>query len=245
MTRKPRAALPKLRMFCFPYAGGGATVFNGWETALPPEVEVLPLHLPGRERRFSEAAFDNAHEMAPPLMAALSPLLDVPFVFFGHSMGALIAYELALRLSMHGLEPAMLMVSASRAPHLPPPRNPLHVLARPEFRAMLSRMGGTPPEILDNPEFLDLIEPFLRADFKLAETYRPRRAPSLSCAVRTYGGTLDEDAPAADLEAWQEVSTGAFSRRMFAGDHFYLKAERAPLLADIAAVVGTILKTGP
>lgn len=240
LSIKPRAVASKVRMFCFPYAGGGVRTFRGWEKLFPDNVEVLPVQLPGRERRFSEVPFDNVLDMAPQLVAGLLPFLRPPFAFFGHSMGALIAYELAVRLLPHGLEPAMLLVSGAGAPTLSRHHNPVHALPGPEFRASLSDIGGTPPEVLNNQELLGIVEPLLRADFKMAETYRPRYAPSLSCPIRAYGGAQDDDVPEAEVCAWQEVTTGIFSSRFFPGGHFYLYTEREALLTDIAEVLGDV-----
>lgn len=242
---KPRRASARLRIFCLPFAGGGAGSFLGWDKQLPADIEVLPIHLPGRERRFCDPPCDEAAALIEQLLPALQPLLPPVYVLFGHSMGTIIAYELAQRLQSVGRPPAYLLVSAAGAPHLAPRRRPIHALPPGEFRAALSDMGGTPPEVLANDDILAAVEPTLRADFKLAETYRPCHAPLLDCPVRAYGGAADPHVSTEDLDAWAEVTTAPFGSRLFPGGHFYMKTEQQQhLLDDIAATLADVSRRG-
>src|SRR5438552_2333015 len=144
----PRA---RLRLFCFPYAGGGASQFRTWAEGLPPEVELCPVQLPGREGRLRETPFTRIAPLVAALVTALRGYLDTPYAFFGHSLGALVGFELARALRRTGGPgPRGLLVSAYRAPDLPDPDPPLHLLSSPAFWDELRRLNGTPPEVLAN-----------------------------------------------------------------------------------------------
>jgi surfactin synthase thioesterase subunit len=228
----PRA---RVRLFCFPYAGGGATIYRNWASALPASVEVLPVQLPGRGRRLGEPAFTSVDELVPALSQALLPYFDLPFVFFGHSMGATISFELACHLRReHGLEPQHLFVSGRRAPRVPNSNPSTHDLPDDEFIQALRDLNGTPKEVTEHPELMELMLPLLRADFALCETYTHKPAGPLQCPLSVYGGTQDVDVAREQLEAWREVTTGAFSLRIFPGDHFFLTSAEPLLLSAVA-----------
>jgi len=153
----PRAAI---RLFCFPYAGGGATIFRTWQSGLPSEVEVCPVQLPGRGRRLTEAAYTNVHTLVQGLAQGLFPFLDKPFAFFGHSMGATISFELARYLRReHHLMPRHLFNSGRRAPHVPGTQAHTYNLPDDEFLATLHDLKGTPREALEQPELMELLDP--------------------------------------------------------------------------------------
>lgn len=227
----PRAAL---RLFCFPYAGGAASVFHPWAAALPPSVEVCPVQYPGRGSRLAEAPFIAIRPLAQALLPAIRPLLDRPFAFFGHSMGALASFELARLLAEEGRSPAQMFVSAHRAPQLPDPDDPLHALPEPELIEQLRKLNGTPPEVLDHAELLQLLLPILRADFAACETYAYLPGPTLTCPLTAFGGLRDPHVTREALSDWRAQTTGPFTVRMFPGDHFFLNGDRQLLLASIA-----------
>lgn len=228
----PRA---RVRLFCFPYAGGGAAIYRTWPSGLPAGVEVVPVQLPGRGRRLNEPAYTSTDEMIPVLADALLPYCDMPFVFFGHSMGATISFELARHLRReHELRPRQLLVSGRRAPHAPNPNPHTYNLPEPEFIRTLRELNGTPKEVTEHPELMELMLPLLRADFALSETYTYRPSEPLACPVSVYGGMQDEDVTREQLEAWREVTTGAFSLRFFPGDHFFLTSAEPLLLSAVA-----------
>ncbi len=232
--RKPRPHA-RVRLLCFPYAGGGAMVYRDWTTGMPAEIDVLPVQPPGREQRMREKAFTRMEALVDALVPALLPYLDRPFAFFGHSMGAVIGYEVAHRLRRdRGLAPVLLAVSARRAPHLPPERHEDYKLPDPELRERLREMNGTPAAVLENPELMELMLPLIRADFELNDTYRPAARPPLECPVAAYGGVADEEVSRQDLEAWRELTRGPFELRMFPGDHFFLHPEQRTL-TDVLA----------
>ncbi len=229
---KPNPAAA-LRMFCFPFAGGFPTLFRKWHEGLPKFVEVCPMQLPGRAQRFEEKSLDNWPELLETLENELKPYLDRPFCFFGHSMGALLSFELARRIGARGLK--LLFVSGCRAPQtLKPPERPLHRLDDPELILELKRLNGTPPEVLNHPEMMNLILPPLRADLKLIETYPYGEGPALDCDITAFGGLEDREVPRMDLEKWAEQTKGKFAVHFLSGDHFYLNSERERLLKIIS-----------
>jgi len=229
----PRALV---RLFCFPYAGAGAVVYRPWTPLVPREIELAPVHIPGRGHRFGEAPFRSLPELVESLAGELAPFLDRPFAFFGHSMGALVSYELALHLRGAGMPlPAHLLVSGRRAPHLPPVKPPCHALPEPEFRAKLQELQGTPREVLEHPELLEVVGPILRADFEVCETYcfGEEEAP-LECPVSAFGGVDDPDVSRESVYAWSERTRGPFRARMFPGGHFFLNEHPEPLVRAVS-----------
>jgi len=224
-----------LRLFCFPYAGGGATVFRTWQSELPQDVEVCPVQIPGRGRRLNEAAYTNVHTLVHELAQGLFPFLRKPFAFFGHSMGATICFELARYLRKeHCLMPRRLFVSGRRAPHMPATHAITYNLPDPEFFVALRDLKGTPHEVLEQPDLMELMLPLLRADFELSETYTYLSGPLLDCPMSIYGGQEDDDVPREHLEAWRELTTGAVSLKMFPGDHFFVNTAQIALLRTLS-----------
>jgi medium-chain acyl-[acyl-carrier-protein] hydrolase len=229
MVTAPRPAA-RLRLFCLPFAGGGASTYREWPANVPDDVEVCLIQLPGRENRFNEHAIDRLEPLANQLLAGVAGFLDRPFALFGHSMGALIAFELARRLRVMGLEPVHFFASGCRAPHLPAPLPLRHVLPDREFVSAIQKLNGVPLEVLQDREFIELMLPTLRSDFKLAESYAYGPQPPLRCPMTVFGGLEDRDVKRADLEAWSRHTTGPFQVRVLAGDHFFLNSSRASLL---------------
>jgi medium-chain acyl-[acyl-carrier-protein] hydrolase len=231
---RPNANM-RLRLFCFPYAGGGASLFRKWPDSLPPTVEVCAVQLPGRENRLVEPLFDDVERAVGALVGALRPYLDRPFAFFGHSMGALLAFALARELREQRLiEPAHLFVSGRRAPQTPARFEPIHHLPEADFVAELRRYNGTPELILRDAELRRLFLPILRMDFALAETYTYIAEAPLACPISAFGGLQDEIVNHAELEAWAEQTRAAFSLRMLEGDHFFVNSCQELLLHAIA-----------
>ncbi len=232
--RNPSAAL---QMFCFPYAGIGPSAFRTWPAAMRPDIELLLVQAPGREGRFTEQPFTRASEMAVAAASAIVPLLTRPTVFFGHSLGALIAFEVALELRRRRERmPLHLFVSAHRAPQLPNPHPPLRHLSDTDFVDQLCRYyGGIPQAVLDNHELLELMLPCLRADFNAFETYAFTDAVPLACGISAFGGRQDSRVREFELEAWRDRTTGPFALKMFDGNHFFIQSGRDEVLATIAA----------
>lgn len=239
---EPRARA-RFRLFCFPYAGSGASAYHAWAAHMPAEVEVCGVQPPGRESRFGEPPFTQVRTLVGPLCDGISTFLDRPFAFFGHSLGAVVAYEAALALARdHRLSPSVLFVSGHRAPHLPPDRPPIHHLPEPAFLDELRRLNGTPAEVFADTELLEVVLPQLRADFQMADTYAPSSSARLACPVVALGSTGDDHVSPATLEPWREVTTGPFQLTMLPGDHFYLKRHRSMLLDLVTAHLGPHLR---
>ncbi len=212
----------RLRLFCFPCAGQGASAFRGWQAALPTSIDVWAAQLPGRETRFAEPPFQRLDPLVKALTPRLLPHLDRPFALFGHSMGALVAFEVARRLRReHGLSPTRLTVSACAAPHLPRAVPPAHNLPDAEFRRALRRYGGTPEAVLADEELMRLLSPLVRADLAVCETYDCAAEAPLEVPISVYGGLDDDTVWWDDLQAWREQTCGPFAIRLLPGGHFY------------------------
>ncbi|AXI80095.1 thioesterase II family protein [Peterkaempfera bronchialis] len=225
-----------LRLFCLPHTGGGATTYRSWAAQLGPDVEVVSVRLPGRETRFRERPYARLDELVPALIEGLEPWMDRPHAWFGHSMGALLAYEACQALRRYGLpQPVRMLVAGRRAPHLPTRERPVHDAPAAELVAHLQELNGTPREVLDNAGLLSALLPTLRADFAVSETYGWRPEPPLDCPVSVFGGTADPVANAEELYAWQHHTTAGCTVRMFEGSHFFLHEDPAPVVSAVAA----------
>ncbi len=227
--RQPRPSA-RLRVFCFPYAGGGATVYKGWEAALPPDVELVAVQPPGRERRILEPPFRDISALLDALEVELAPLLDKPFVFFGYSMGTRIALALTQRWLARGAPlPLGLGMAAAGAPHRV--RESREQLDDAAFLERLRRYEGTPPEVFAHKELLEMVLPLLRADFAIADVVLP--AQPVPCPITVFGAHQDTHVPLEALERWRELTTGDFRAHHFPGNHFFLRTSREPLLAAL------------
>ncbi|HEX7736855.1 MAG TPA: alpha/beta fold hydrolase [Ktedonobacteraceae bacterium] len=225
----------RFRLFCFPYAGGGASIYRTVAEQISPEIEVYPVQLPGREKRFRERPFTRLEDLILALAEVLIPYLDKPSVLWGHSMGALIAFELArfLRRARQDSELQRLVVSGHRAPHLPDQRPAIHNVPEEELLQVLRRFDGTPQEVLQHQELLAMVVPLLRADFAICETYVYTSEPPLACPISAFGGLQDPYVPAEAISAWNGHTIGEFQARFFTGGHFFLRQYQAEILAAI------------
>lgn len=229
----PRATL---RLFCFPYAGGSALVYRTWADSLPPHIETCALQLPGRGSRMREPPLLDLMELVEVLAPVLEPYFDKPFAFFGHSMGATISFEMVRLLARQGKTlPQHLFVSGRRAPQFPETDRPTYNLPEPEFIEELRRLNGTPRELLENPELMQLMLPLLRADFTLCQTYTLGEAQPLACPITAYGGLQDTCVTREHLEGWRPHTDATFALRMLPGDHFFLHAAQPALLRSLAS----------
>jgi medium-chain acyl-[acyl-carrier-protein] hydrolase len=224
-----------LRLICLPYAGGSAAVFRPWAETLAPVAEVCAVQLPGRGSRLPEPPLEELPHIVEALADGLRPYWQRPYALFGHSMGALIGFELARRLRREGAPPPqILFVSGRRAPQTPSTDSPTHDLPDPEFIEHLRGLGGTPAELLANPELMQLMLPVLRADFAVCQTYAYRDEPPLEFPISVFGG-LSDSTERDKLEGWRTHTRAGFSLHMLPGDHFFLNSSRQLLLRTIAA----------
>lgn len=227
----PRAAL---RLVCFPYAGGSATVFRTWPDALPPEVEVLAIALPGRDARAREPLVDRLTPLVASLADAIGPELRAPFAIFGHSLGAMVGLGFARELQRRSLaRPVHFFASGRRAPQLAE-RMPLHGLSDPDLLAELRRLGGTPDAVFDVPELIDYFLPIVRADIAVSETETIGTDAPLSCPITAMGGVGDARVSVDELDAWRAQTTGPFEREMYPGGHFFLHGDRDRVLGSVS-----------
>jgi len=194
----------KVRLFCFPHAGGSAGSYRSWIAALNPEIEIVPVQLPGREQRLREAPLRSMPELVAALLEAIDPLLtDKPFAFFGHNLGAKVAFELTrLLASTARPEPSLVLVSASPAPHRNDPQ-------------------PSTPAGLESDELTSLTLPYVRADQELAESYTARREPRVCAPIIAFAGRDDPRARPREVAAWAELTRSRFELRSFPGDQFY------------------------
>ena len=237
LLRMGTRSAPKRRLFCMPYAGGGVAPYRLWFRSLPEDIEVHAVQLPGRESRLRDAPLTTIHAMVDAVRPAIDAASDLPYAIFGHSMGALMAFELTFALEQGGLRaPSRLFVSARRGPDEPDPRPPVHELPEAQFLDELQeRYGAIPEAVRSEPELMELLLPVLRADIRAVETYVPTPGAIVRCPVDIYGGSSDTHPHPAQLSQWSRVVEQPVRIRMFAGDHFYLNSQREALTADIAA----------
>jgi surfactin synthase thioesterase subunit len=230
-------AKDKVRVFCLPYAGGGASIYRGWAKAFPEGVGVYPIQLPGRENRITQPPLCEMSALVDAISEAIVPYLRRPFIFFGHSLGARIAFELARNLRKKWeIQPRRLIVSGSRAPHIPEP-NPLHHLLDDEFVKELRRFSGTPEAVMQSRELMEIFIPILRADFTVDETYVYSEDMPLNCLISAFGGTEDMEASREEIEAWACHTSCDFSIEMIAGNHFFLQTEKDSLLRSVRRIL--------
>jgi surfactin synthase thioesterase subunit len=222
----------QLRLFCFPYAGGGASIFRTWWEDLPPQVEIYPIQPPGRENRLAEPPFVELPALVQALVDAIRPHLTMPFAFFGHSLGALVSFEVARTLwHNEALQPVQMFVSGCVGPCVAKREPPfIHTLPDAEFVDVLRQLNGTPEKVLQHPELMQLMLPVLRADFAMRETYAYRDGKPLDSPISAFGGTRDKLIPRAGLERWQQETKGPFTLRMIPGDHFFLHSAHTTLM---------------
>jgi medium-chain acyl-[acyl-carrier-protein] hydrolase len=234
---------PQLRLFCFPYAGGGASAYRKWSSLLPAGVQLLAAQMPGREERFVEPPLRDLDAVLRHLASAIEPLLDRPFVFFGHSLGALIAYELTQSLRSRGRPmPAHLFVSGRRAPCVPIGRRPFHDLPDDELIQEIRKLDGTSEGVLQNDELMALVLPTLRADFAIHDTYRYREQAALDVPFSVFGGLDDIATSSENLSAWESLTTRGARLSLFRGGHFFIEELREEVLASIHRALMPLLE---
>lgn len=235
----------RVRLFCFPFAGGSAASYFPLSRQITGDVDVFAVQLPGRATRFNEPCLSNLRSVVDNLTQAIQPFLDKPFVFFGHSMGALIAYEVccALYHSQQAL-PQRLMLSACSAPHVKGRDKALHELPTEAFWQEIKTINGTPEAVLTNSELLELIEPTLRADFRLVYEWRQQSSTSqklvLPVPFELFAGKDDPSVTPSQLQEWARYTTYSPTLHCLAGDHFFIHESSATLSNILSTSLASI-----
>ncbi|WP_052069717.1 thioesterase II family protein [Streptacidiphilus albus] len=228
----------RIRLFCFPFAGGGASAYAGWQRRLGDRAQVLPVQLPGREGRSAEPRFTDLNALIADLDRELGADLEFPHILLGHSMGALIAFSLAQHRAGLGRRlPETLVLSAYRAPHLPPPRMAPPNATDLELVESLVGLGGIPQILLDHPEWLSALLPVARDDLLMCSGPGPARQEPLPLPLQVYAGAADVLVSPEEVAEWARYSRGGFSMRTMPGGHFFLRDQEEEFLADLSRVM--------
>ncbi|HTU45289.1 MAG TPA: alpha/beta fold hydrolase [Bryobacteraceae bacterium] len=229
-----------MKVFCFPYAGGSAQEFSPWTKYRSEHLELVPVEIPGRGRRFGEESHRSLKTLVPALAREIQTATDGLFAFFGHSMGALLVFELCRFMRQSGATlPVCLFISGSKAPHLAyiPPASRWYNSALPEFVGHLRSYAGCPPEMLENPELMEVVLPYLRADLGIAQSYEFHSGDPLPIPICAFGGDCDPHVSIEDVQAWLHHTTSNFHCTILPGDHFFFRAWQPELLHHIASCV--------
>jgi len=231
----------KLRLFCFPYAGGNSSTYATWLNALPKYVEIIMIQPPGRTTRMFEAPFDNMEALVADLLNSIVDLLDKPYAFFGHSLGSRVAYELVCQLqAKHFALPECLIASASSAPHLPREAEMAWDKSDEVFIESLKTLGGTPSEFFEYEELVKMSLPMLRADFKISELHRAL-AITLPCQVHVLSGTEDDNISHENVVAWQAISDKKITVNYINGGHFYIDQNSKDVLSVVSPIIDNLI----
>jgi medium-chain acyl-[acyl-carrier-protein] hydrolase len=228
-------ASPRFRLICVPFAGRGASVYREWPQLMPPDVEMCALQLPGRENRQKDRPFTRLSEAVQEAAEVLQPYLDVPYALFGHSIGALICFELARsQRRQHRPGPVHFFVSGRRAPHLPDPRPHMHPLPNEQFVAeILRRFNGIPEGVLREPDLMEMLLPMLRADVEMIETHEYEAEAALDCPITVFGGREDTEARFEELVAWRQHTSSSFQTEILPGDHFFIQSAQKQIVETV------------
>ncbi len=231
----------RLLLLCFPCAGGGPSAFHRWAEALPAGVELLAVRLPGRHTRIGERPYDDWDPLLYRLCQVVSAAVDRPFALFGHSLGAMIAYELTRRLvEGAGATPHRLLLAGCRAPDVPLLLPAIHRMPDADFTRNLSLVAGTPPEVLANRRMMTLVRPLMRADLALAETWPPATPTSVPVPAIAFAGRDDTIAPTWSARRWSRF-VGSFTIHVLPGDHFFVRSADGAFLELLAAELAVAL----
>ena len=229
---------PKMRLFCFPYAGGSAAAFHHWGAEFRKDIELVVYQPPGRASRTLEAPSNSIDEVMHELLEHAKFITKMPFAFLGHSLGSRIAFELTIRLQEAGLPlPKYFFGSGSRSPAMPQTGRRLCDLPREELLSELKDLNGTPAEILEHPELMELLLPALRADFRIAENHVSKPI-KFDIPAMILGGEHDTDVALESLNAWQQLFINEHSEvRCFPGDHFFINEHRKPIISLVQSAL--------
>lgn len=229
---------PKLRIFCFPYAGGNANIFSSWAKYLPDNIELIAIQSPGRGGRFKEEPIGCLDSKVRELHQEIRSYVELPYIFVGHSNGALLAFELARELQKSGnCNMQHIVISAKRAPHLPKIKEPIYNLPDDEFVNRLQQYEFTPKEVLANQELMEILLPMLRADFSLSDTHNFDASYKLKSDFSLFYGIQDKDVPVEDVFAWQSLIEGKQEQYSFDDGHFFITSQQKLFVNRVLAIV--------
>ncbi|QUQ67498.1 thioesterase II family protein [Kutzneria sp. CA-103260] len=232
---------PRLMLLCLPPGGGDVSFFSSWQRALGEDVAVNPAALPGHGRRVAEPLMNSISDLADGLLEPALRATAAPLALFGHSLGALVAFELAHRLTAAGRPPVLLIVSGSPAPQSHPRTSQSYELSDEEFLDSVIALGGVSDGLLDFPDMRSFLLPILRADFAAAETYHCPPRPLLDIPFLVLGGNSDPSVHRSELDLWCDMTSGPSEVAVFDGGHFYLVDQLSEVLSKIRAVTGSAL----
>lgn len=219
----------RVPLYCLPYAGSSASMYVRWKRRLPSWIEVIPVELPGRGRRMAEPLEVTLPALLERIALDVRPEPSQPFAVFGHSLGAILAFELAARLEAHGLTPSLVFASGTGSPTTRDRERFAALVTDAELRAELLRLDGTPQHVLADPELMELTLPVLRADFQVAASYSATPGRTLRAPLVALGGTSDPTTSSAAIAAWREQTRGDFAMHLLPGGHFFIHAEESTL----------------
>ncbi len=226
----------KLRLFCFAYAGGSAVIFRSWQAVLGPKIEVCAIQLPGRGTRMMEPLYNDMQELVPVIAKVIASQNNMPFAFFGHSLGALLSFEVARYCQLQHLpQPVHLIASGSSAPQNRTRSKNLHLMSNEELIKELGKFNGTPPEVLAHRELMEMACPMIRADFSLVENWQYRPMPLLSLPLTVFSGWEDDRVNEDQVNDWKKETTGAFNVKWFEGGHFFINTEAREVQTAVLA----------
>lgn len=229
--------MKKIRLFCLPYAGGSSVIFNKWESQLNSFINVIPIELAGRGKRFTEPLYSDFHEAVNDVFNIIKDNLECPYAFFGHSMGSMLIYELCHKIKEKGLpSPMHVFFSGRKAPNIISEEELIHKLPRDEFKQKIIELGGTPEELFENQELFDLFLPILKADFKIVEEYKYIKKRKLDCNVTILYGK-EEHSNIIHITDWKKHTENSCITFSFEGGHFFINEK----LDEVLNVVNSIL----
>ncbi|MDF3293944.1 thioesterase II family protein [Streptomyces silvisoli] len=240
VKRIPGESSPRHQLVCFPHAGGGASFFRPWRAVLPSDVELLVIQYPGREDRLREPFVETMDQLVAGVSAWLSPELSVPSTFFGHSMGALVAYETVRQWQRMGLPlPERLVVSSQFAPG-ELPVNDLHLRCDEDLLDAVEKLGGVPSDVRRTAELREFTASLIRADYQVLETYEPSDGEPVDVALTAFCGQHDLAVTPDDVVRWSAFTTNTFTQHTFPGSHFYVRSHQVDAVSTVTELMSRI-----
>lgn len=231
---------PRIRLICLPYAGGGVRTYQSWAAQLPDGVELVAVQPPGRGGFMGTPAYNDMTKLVNALFNAMSPMLDRPFILFGHSLGSRVAFEFLCQLQLRNQRlPELFIASGSNSPDTARTKLPTSLMSDEQFIAELQRINGTPAEVLANRELMSILLPLLRADFHLADTYRFTGSVKFPLEVHVLGGQDDEDVPLENLSNWGRFFKKNVHVHPVSGGHFFIETQQSEVIALVRRLLQT------